>query len=84
MPSIVAVIRPDQCEPGETIADFVEDEGRPITALDAGGMNDDPQRQAFDINKGVNLAPLIFFPASYPTSPSKPPPFPPTSSFGCR
>jgi hypothetical protein len=58
LPRVVAIVRPDQFEPGETIADFIKDEGRPIAILGAGGMNDDPQRQAFGVDKGVNLAPL--------------------------
>ena len=60
MPRVVAIVRPDQYEPGEPI-DFVEDEDGPIPILDAGGMNDDPKRQAFGVDKGVALAPLDLF-----------------------
>ena len=34
MPSIITIISPDEFEPGEAIADLVQDEGRPVTILD--------------------------------------------------
>ena len=58
MPRVVAIIRPDQFEPGKAVADFIEDERRAIAVLDAGGMNDGPQRQALRIDQRVNFAPL--------------------------
>ena len=58
MPGIVAIVRPDQFEPGKAATDLVKDKGRTVAVLDASGMNDDPQRQAFSVDKGVNLAPL--------------------------
>ena len=42
LPRVVAIIRPDQFEPGKAVADFFEDERRAIAVLDAGGMNDGP------------------------------------------
>ncbi|MGB6175364.1 MAG: hypothetical protein WBF43_03250 [Methylocella sp.] len=30
LPRVVAMVRPDQFEPGETIADFIKDEDRPF------------------------------------------------------
>lgn len=58
MPRVVAIVRPDQFEPRKAVADVVEDKRRAVAVLDAGGMNDGPQRQAFGVDKGVNLAPL--------------------------
>ena len=58
MPRVVAIIRPDQFEPGKAVADFIEDERRAIAVLDTGGMNDGPQRQALRIDQRVNFAPL--------------------------
>jgi len=58
LPRVVAIIRPDQFEPGKAVADFIEDERRAIAVLDTGGMNDGPQRQALRIDQRVNFAPL--------------------------
>jgi len=58
LPRVVAIIRPDQFEPGKAVADFIEDERRAIAVLDASGMNDGPQRQALRIDQRVNFAPL--------------------------
>lgn len=58
MPRVVAIIRPDQFEPGKAGADFIEDERRAIAVLDTCGMNDGPQRQALRIDQRVNFAPL--------------------------
>ena len=58
LPCVVAIVRPDQFEPGKAVADFIEDKPCAIAVLDAGGMNDGPQRQAFGVDKGVNLSPL--------------------------
>jgi hypothetical protein len=38
------------------LADLVEDEGRAIAILDARGVDDHAQRQAFDIDEGMQLA----------------------------
>src|SRR3982074_1900045 len=53
-----AIIRPDQFEPRETIADFVKNEGRPITILNTRGVNDDPYWQPFSIDERMDLAPF--------------------------
>ncbi|HET6377838.1 MAG TPA: hypothetical protein VFG05_05960 [Methylocella sp.] len=58
LPGIAAIVRPDQAEPGEAMADFVEDEGAAAAVLEAGGVNGGPDRQPFGIGKGVNLTPL--------------------------
>jgi hypothetical protein len=58
LPRVVALIRPDQFEPGETLADFIKNEGRPITILDTRGVNDDPYRQPFSIEERMDLAPF--------------------------
>ncbi len=56
--SVVAVVGPDEFEPGKAVADFVEHERRAITVLHAGGVDDDAQRQALRIDQRVNLAAL--------------------------
>jgi len=40
--AVVAIVRPDQFEPGKAVADLVEDKRRAIAVLDARGMNDGP------------------------------------------
>jgi hypothetical protein len=62
LPRVVAIVRPDQFEPGKTVTDFIEDKRRAIAVLDARGMNDGPQRQPFGVDKGMNLAPLDLLP----------------------
>ena len=58
MPSIIAIIGPDEFEPREAIADLVEDEGRPVTILDTRGVNDDPYWQSFGVDERMDFAPL--------------------------
>jgi hypothetical protein len=58
LPSIIAIIGPDEFEPGEAIADLVEDEGRPVTILDTRGVNDDPYWQSFSVDERMDFAPL--------------------------
>jgi hypothetical protein len=62
LPRVVAIVRPDQFEPRKAVTDLVEDKRCAIAVLDAGGMNDGPQRQTFGVDKGVNLAPLDLLP----------------------
>jgi hypothetical protein len=57
LPRVVAIIRPDQMEPTEMIADF-GNEGRPITILNTRGVNDDPYRRPFSIDERMDLAPF--------------------------
>ena len=57
LPRVVAIIRPDQFEPRETIADFVKNEGRPITILNTRRVNDGPYVQPFSIDERMDLAP---------------------------
>ena len=64
MPRVVAIVRPDQFEPGKTVTDFIEDKRRAVAVLDARGMNDGPQRQPFGVDQGRILRPFTFFPAS--------------------
>ena len=40
------------------MADLVEHDAGPVAVLHAGGMDDDPQRKAFDVDQGVELATL--------------------------
>ena len=55
---VVARVGPDKLQPGKALADLVEDEGRAIAILDARRMDDHAQRQAFDIDEGMQLAAL--------------------------
>jgi hypothetical protein len=58
LPSIIAIIGPDEFEPREAIADLIEDEGRPVTILDTRGVNDDPYWQSFRIDERMDFAAL--------------------------
>jgi hypothetical protein len=40
------------------LADFVEHHAGAVAVLHAGGMDDDPQRQAFNIDQGVENLPV--------------------------
>ena len=42
LPSIIAMIGPDEFEPGKALADFVEHYARAVAVLHARGMDDDP------------------------------------------
>src|SRR5512136_2207744 len=55
---IVAPVGPDEFEPVEPLADLVEDQGRSIAVLNAGGMNDHTHRQTLGVDQGVDLAAL--------------------------
>jgi hypothetical protein len=55
---VVAAIGPDQFEPREAPAYLVEDQPSPVAVLDRGGVDDDPHRQPFAANQGVDLAAL--------------------------
>ena len=56
LPGVVSVVGPDQFEPVEPLAYFVEDQGRAVAILDAGGVDDHAQWEAFGIDQGVELA----------------------------
>src|SRR6202020_2792944 len=45
-------------QPWKALADLVENQRRAIAVLYAGGVDDHPQRQAFDVDEGVDFAPL--------------------------
>lgn len=55
---VVAAVGPDKFEPGEARAYLVEHEGGAVPILNAGRVNDDPQRQALDVDERVDLAAL--------------------------
>ncbi len=57
---IVSPIGPDKLQPGMAFADFIEHQRRAVTILDAGGMDHDPDRQAFSVDERVKLAALYF------------------------
>lgn len=57
---VVAAIGPDQFEPRMALADLIEHQCCAIAILDAGGMNNDADRQSFGVDEGVNLAALHF------------------------
>ena len=52
----VPVVGPNQLEPVEPLAYFVEDQGRAVAILDAGGVDDHAQWETFGIDQGVELA----------------------------
>ena len=56
--SVVAVVGPDELEPGKAVADFVEHERGAVSVLQAGGVDDDAQRQALRVDQRVKLAAL--------------------------
>jgi len=56
LPGVVSVVGPDQLEPVEPLAYFVEDQDRAVAILDAGGVDDHAQWEAFGIDQGVELA----------------------------
>ena len=58
LPGVLAAISPDQFEPGEASAYLVEDQPAPAAILDRGGADDDPHREPFCVDRGVDLAPL--------------------------
>ena len=55
---VIAAVGPDKFEPGEARAYGVEHEGGAVPILNAGRVNDDPQRQALDVDQRVDLAAL--------------------------
>ena len=55
---VVAGVGPDKLQPGKALADLVENEGRAIAILYARRVDDHAQRQAFDIDEGMQLAAL--------------------------
>ena len=55
---IIAAIGPDELQPWEAFADFVEDEPGTIAILDACRMHDNPQWQPFGIHERVDFASL--------------------------
>lgn len=56
--SVVGSVGPDQVEPGEAAADAVQHERRSVSVLDAGGMDDKPERQALGVDQNMSLAAL--------------------------
>ena len=58
---IVADVGPHELEAGEAGPDAVEHEGGAVPVLHPGRVDHDPQRQAFGIDKRVDLAPLHTF-----------------------
>jgi len=58
LPRAIAAISPDQFEPREAAAYLVEDETSPVTVLDRRRMDNDPHRQPFAVDQGVDLATL--------------------------
>jgi hypothetical protein len=58
LPCVVAAVGPDEFEPREAPADLVEDQPGSIAVLDRGGVDDDPHRQSFAVDQGVDLAAL--------------------------
>ena len=58
MPDLVAAISPDQFEPGEAPADFVEDQAGPVAVLDRGGVGNEPDPQRLAVDQGMDFSGL--------------------------
>jgi len=58
LPRVVAAIGPAQFEPRAATAYFVEDQSGLIAVLDRGGVDGEPHRQPFAIDRGVDIAAL--------------------------
>jgi Copper resistance protein B precursor (CopB) len=58
LPGVVAAISPDQFEPGEAPADFVEDQAGPVAVLDRGRVGDEPDPQRPAVDQGMDLSGL--------------------------
>jgi len=58
LPRVVAAIGPDQFEPRETPADLIEHQTGPVAILDRGRVDNDPHRQPFAVDQGVDFAAL--------------------------
>jgi hypothetical protein len=56
--SVVAVVGPDELQPGKAVEEFVEHERGAISVLHAGVVDDDAQRPALHVDQRVNLAAL--------------------------
>ena len=63
LPCVVAAIGPDQLEPRKTPAALVEHQASPVAILDGGRVDDNPHRQAFVVDQGVDLAALDLLPS---------------------
>jgi hypothetical protein len=53
---VVAIVGPDELEPGKPGMYLVEHECGAVTILNARRMNDDAQRQALGVDQRMNLA----------------------------
>jgi hypothetical protein len=58
LPRVLAAVGPDQFEPGKALASLVEDQPSPVAVLDCGGVDDDPYRQPFAVDQGMDFAAL--------------------------
>src|ERR1700724_2108936 len=54
LPGVVAAVGPDQFEPGEAPAYLVEDQPGTVAVLEGGGVDDEPHRQSFGVDQGVD------------------------------
>ena len=61
LPAVVAAISPDQFEPRGAVADFSQDQAGSVAFLDRGGVDNDPHRQPFAIDQGIDFAALHLF-----------------------
>ena len=84
MVSVVAAVGPNEFEPRKTGMYLVEHERGAVAILNAGRVNDDPQRQTFGIDQRVNLAPFDLLAGVIAYAAIITPLFPPTSPIGCR
>jgi len=58
LPRVVAAIGPDQFKPREEAADPVEHQTGPVAILNGGRVDNDPHRQPFAVDQGVDFAAL--------------------------
>src|SRR5579862_4163153 len=55
---VAARVGPDKLQPWKALANLVENQGCAIAVGYASGVDDHAQRQAFDVDEGVDFAPL--------------------------
>jgi hypothetical protein len=56
LPDVAAAIGPDELEPWEAFTYLAEDQPGPVAVLDRRGMNNDPHREIFAIDQGLDFA----------------------------
>ena len=57
-PGVLAAIGPDQFCANGAVANFIEDQAGSVAVLDRGGVDNDPHRRPFAVDRGMDLAAL--------------------------